>query len=259
MADTGDVNALSDAEAKELADSLSTDEDAVRGENFGFADDAFANGKNNIEEYFDKPEAVVITNPLLAEGGWKGYIRSKPDPAYPDDPDTLNYINFNIQSNGDNVKAKVHWGTFVVDDNPPHESKEDYSSEGTGRWNSDYTGLTASVDGTFEIEKFIYIDGDKGKEEYAYGTFQWISGEEGYVVLCRPGDANMGGNASGSGSKSSRGSSGGSDKSDSSGSSGSKKSDESSGGGKLSNADIVEKARKKAGAPNAELDSVDPN
>lgn len=65
--------------------------------------------------------------------------------------------------------------------------------------------------------------------------------------------------SSGGSDKTDSSGSGGSKKSDSSDSSGSKKSDEGSGGSKLSNAEIVEKARKKAGAPCAVLDSIDPD
>lgn len=263
---TDDVNALSDAEAEELAAFLSTDEDASPDLDFHFVDEALEDGKDDIEEYFNDPDAVDVHNPLLAEGGWKGYLITRPEDLYGEDP-ASNYINMNIHSIDDKVKVKIHWGFFIVRGDDYYENYEDRTSEDSGKWNDDYTGFTA---GQVEIKKIIYKKGENEDEEFAFGEYQWESGEKSYIVLCRPNDHNMevkGSSSSGTFDSSSSGGSdktdssgsGGSKKSDSSDSSGSKKSDEGSGGSKLSNAEIVEKARKKAGAPCAVLDSIDPD
>ena len=261
-----DVNVLSDAEAEELAAFLSTDEDASPDLDFHFVDEALEDGKDDIEEYFNDPDAVDVHNPLLAEGGWKGYLITRPEDLYGEDP-ASNYINMNIHSIDDKVKVKIHWGFFIVRGDDYYENYEDRTSEDSGKWNDDYTGFTA---GQVEIKKIIYKKGENEDEEFAFGEYQWESGEKSYIVLCRPNDHNMevkGSSSSGTFDSSSSGGSdktdsrvsGGSKKSDSSDSSGSKKSDEGSGGSKLSNAEIVEKARKKAGAPCAVLDSIDPD
>ena len=252
---TDDVNALSDAEAEELAAFLSTDEDASPDFDFHFVDEALEDGKDDIEEYFNDPDAVEVHNPLLAEGGWKGYLVTRPEDLYGEDP-ASNYINMNIHSNDGKVRVKIHWGFFIVRGDDYYENYEDRISEDSGKWNDDYTGFTA---GQVEIKKIIYKKGENEDEEFAFGEYQWESGEKSYIVLCRPNDYNMEVKGSSSSGTFDSSSSGGSKKSDSSGSDGSKKSSEQSSGGKLSNADIVEKARKKAGAPSAVLDSVDPD
>ena len=252
---TDDVNALTDAGAEELAAFLSTDEDANPDFDFRDVDEALEGGKADIEDYFDDPDAVEVHNPLLAEGGWKGYLRTEPEYLFGDDP-ALYYINMNIHSIDDKVKVKIHWGFFIVRGDDPYENYEDRTSEDSGKWNDDHTGFTA---GQVEIKKIIYKKGENEDEEFALGEYQWESGEKSYIVLCRPNDYNMEVKGSSSSGTFDSSSSGGSKKSDSSGSDGSKKSSEQSSGGKLSNADIVEKARKKAGAPCAVLDSIDPD
>jgi hypothetical protein len=252
---TDDVNALTDAEAEELAAFLSTDEDASPDLDFHFVDEALEDGKDDIEEYFNDPDVVDVHNPLLAEGGWKGYLRTEPEYLFGDDP-ALYYINMNIHSIDDKVKVKIHWGFFIVRGDDPYENYEDRTSEDSGKWNDDHTGFTA---GQVEIKKIIYKKGENEDEEFALGEYQWESGEKSYIVLCRPNDHNIEVKESSNSGLFNSSGTGGSKKTDSSASSGSKKSDEGSGGSKLSNADIVEKARKKAGAPSAVLDSVDPD
>ncbi len=252
---TDDVNALSDAEAEELAAFLSTDEDADPDYDFRGVDEALEGGKADIEDCFEDPDAVEVHNPLLAEGGWKGYLRTEPEYLYGDDP-ALNYINMNIHSIDDKVKVKIHWGFFIVRGDDYYENYEDRTSEDSGKWNDDHTGFTA---GQVEIKKIIYKKGENEDEEFALGEYQWESGEKSYIVLCRPNDHNIEVKESSNSGLFNSSGTGGSKKTDSNDSSGSKKSDEGSGGSKLSNADIVEKARKKAGAPSAVLDSVDPD
>ncbi len=227
-----DINDLSDEDAKELADFLSTTEHP-NVMDFEFVGAALWNDDDYLSDYFENPDATVIHNPLLVEGGWKGYMHGIPG-EYASEGER--YFNVNIHSLNDKVSFRIDW--WIYRDGNNKEYNEEYSGEGQGKWNDDRTGFTVDFDGNLEITKFIYLD----DVEYAFGTYQWISGEKDYIVLCRP-DGKME-------IVDSRGAS----------SSGSKSSDRSSESSeKLSNDEIVELARKKSGAPLAELDSTDPD
>lgn len=258
--ETKDINTMTDEEASELAEFLSTSERPSIYD-WEFISAALWDGNDNLMEYFDDPEAVEIHNPLLVEGDWKCVTCPIPD-AY---SSGYTYIgNANIHSLNDKVSFTFDmWiemeGTFEG------ESKE---IEGgapvkyTGKWNDDKAGFRIESDSLMiELEKFIYLDDTM----YAIGKDMYISGEQDYVVLIRP-ESHMEIKSSGNGSKKSGGGSesntSGQDntqKDSSQNDTAQKEQKQESSDPSDKYADIVEKARKKSGAPIAELDSIDPD
>ena len=172
-----DINELSDSEAKELAEFLSTTEHPNVAD-FEFVTAALLDDNDYLAEYFGGKGITAIHNPLLVEGGWKGYMTGIPHEY--SSGKAYRYFNVDIHTLKDEVSLTLDWWLYYDENN--NEYEEDYSSKGTGKWNDDNTGFTVDLDGSFEITKFIYLD----DVEYALGKFMWPSGEQDYVVLCRP-------------------------------------------------------------------------
>ena len=258
--ETKDINTMTDEEASELAEFLSTDQRPTIYD-WEFISAALWDGSDSLMEYFDDPEAVEIHNPLLVEGDWKCVTCPIPD-AY---SSGYTYIgNANIHSLNDKVSFTFDmWiemeGTFEG------ESKE---IEGgapvkyTGKWNDDKAGFRIESDSLMiELEKFIYLDDTM----YAIGKDMYISGEQDYVVLIRP-ESHMeikssdnGSKKSGGGSESNTSGQDNTQKDSSQNDTAQKEQKQESSDPSDKYADIVEKARKKSGAPIAELDSIDPD
>lgn len=258
--ETKDINTMTDEEASELAEFLSTDQRPTIYD-WEFISAALWDGSDSLMEYFDDPEAVEIHNPLLVEGDWKCVTCPIPD-AY---SSGYTYIgNANIHSLNDKVSFTFDmWiemeGTFEG------ESKE---IEGgapvkyTGKWNDDKAGFRIESDSLMiELEKFIYLDDTM----YAIGKDMYISGEQDYVVLIRP-ESHMeikssdnGSKKSGGGSESNTSGQDNTQKDSSQNDTAQKEQKQQSSDTSDKYADIVEKARKKSGAPIAELDSIDPD
>ena len=253
-AGTEDVNELSDEDARELAEFLSTtDHPSIT--DYEFVGAALWGNNDNLREYFNNPDATVIHNPLLVEGDWKCVTCPIPN-EYSSETSYLG--NANIRNLNDQVSFTFDmWlemdGTF---EGNGEEIKDGSTVKYTGSWNDDKTGFTAETDYMrVELEKFIYLDNSM----YGMGTAMYISGEQEYVVLIRPisrmeiidtsdwryqTDNNTGGSSE-------------SEKKNNNNDSGSGQS--SGGSTKLSTSEIVERARVKSGAPLAKLDSTDPD
>ncbi len=169
---------LSDKDASFLAEHYSTTERPDAGD-FEWFDKAFASGMDirTLSE-----NAVPIRNPLLVEGGWKAYMRVKPDEYY---QDGWRFLNVNISSIEEDVTVDLDWWYLF---NSAGEGFEEIYPDGTciGTWNEDRSGFHAEEgDGNFTIDNFFQVD-DK---QYGTGYFEWLSGEKDYVALCRPGGA----------------------------------------------------------------------
>ncbi len=260
-----DISNLSDEEAAELAEFLSTAERPSITD-WEFISAALWGGNDNLMEYFENPDAVGINNPLLVEGDWKCITCPIPG-EYSSESTCLG--NANIHSLNENVSFTFdRWlemeGTF---EGGGKEIKDESTVKYTGTWNEDKTGFSVETDYMMvEIEKFIYLDNTM----YAIGKDMYISGEQEYVVLIRP-QSRM--ELIDTSNWRTRNDSGNHDDGDSSRAQTEKtqkteqqstrkteqKQENSSGGASNNYADIVEKARKKSGAPLAELDGIDPD
>ena len=263
--ETKDINTMTDEEASELAEFLSTDQRPTIYD-WEFISAALWDGSDSLMEYFDDPEAVEIHNPLLVEGDWKCVTCPIPD-AY---SSGYTYIgNANIHSLNDKVSFTFDmWiemeGTFEGEST---EIEGGAPVKYTGKWNDDKAGFRIESDSLMiELEKFIYLDDTM----YAIGKDMYISGEQDYVVLIRPeSHMEIKGYAEGSqtGGGSSDGNTSGKDntqkdntqKDSSQKDTTQKEQKQQSSDTSDKYADIVEKARKKSGAPIAELDSIDPD
>ena len=160
--------------------------------------------------------------------------------------------NANIHSLNENVTLTYDmWLEESLEGGETEEIKDAEPEKHYGTWNDDRYGFTVDSDYYYvDMQKFIYLD----NVEYGFGRGQYISGEQEYVVLIRPNSkmeiidtsdwryetGNSGSDTSESEKKSDNG-------------------QQSAGSSKLSNDEIVEKARKKSGAPLAKLDSTDPD
>ena len=253
--ETEDVNELSDEDAEELAEFLSTTERPSITD-YEFVGAALWGGNDNLGEYFGNPDAIVIHNPLLVEGDWKCVTCPIPN-TYSSESSNLG--NANIHSLKDKVSFTLDmWlemdGTF---EGEGKEIQDGSPVKYTGKWNDDNKGFSAETDyAMIEMEKFIYLDDTM----YALGKLSWISGEVEYVVLIRPVSRMEIIDTSDWRYATTNETEDTSKKSDEKSSTKeSKKSDDSKKSSKLSNQEIVELARKKSGAPIGELDSIDPD
>lgn len=232
--DFDDINELSDDQADRLAKAMSTTETPTA-KDTEFIEAALWGGNDNLETYFDYPDEYRIYNSLLLEGDWKCVLAAK----------EREYTGFtkyffgsaNIHINGNNVTLNIEWRAYQ-DDNESisHEIKEKQTEKYTGTMNNPGEGFYCENDEEWmNIEKFIYDN----KAMYGFGSLTNFSGDEYYVVFMRP-ESNMEiidtSDWTINQNNGSKGSSSGSD-----------------------NDAIVEKARKKSGAPAAELDSIDPD
>ncbi|MBQ9359446.1 MAG: hypothetical protein IJT96_00250 [Lachnospiraceae bacterium] len=262
--DAEDINELSDEEAKELAEFLSTtDNPSIT--DWEFIGAALWGGNDNLMEYFGNPDATVIHNPLLVEGDWKCVTCPIPN-EYSSESSYLGTAN--IHSLNDNVSFT--WDMWLSMEGTFEGNGEEITDGSpvkfTGTWNEDKKGFYVENDYMMvEFTKFIYLDNTM----YAIGKDMYISGEQEYVVLIRPhsrmeiidtSDWRYATNNNTSDSSDSNDTSQSEQpQSNSPEQSGGQTTESSGGSTKLSNAEIVERAKKKSGAPIAELDSVDPD
>ena len=256
--ETEDINEYSDEDAAALAEFLSTTEEPGIMD-WEFVGAALWGGNDNLMMYFDNKDALVLHNPLLVEGDWKCLTTPIPD-VYGSETSYLG--NANIHTLKDNVSFTFDMkhemeGTF---EGEYKEIKDGSPVKYMGTWKDDYKRLTAQTDyAEVDIEKFIYLDSSM----YGIGKIQYISGEQDYVILIRPQsrmaiiETDDWRNKSASDSKEASEAEESSKSSDS-GTKTEKKTEEKS-SGKLSNEEIVERAKKKSGAPIAALDGIDPD
>ena len=215
-----DINELSDEEASDLAQMMSvTDRPNIS--DWEFIGSALWGGHDYLAHYFDNERAITIHNPLLCEGDWK-FVRT-PIPNV-DSSDTSSAGNVNIHTvNGKVSMGFDTWAEFDgIFEGDGKVIEGDFIGKYTGKWNDGNASFYVEDDAEMmEIDKIIYLDDSM----YAFGTITWISGEQEYLVLIRP-ISRM-------------------------------ELIDPTDLPKISNDEIVERARKKSGAPAAELDSVD--
>ncbi len=253
--ESDDVNGLSDEEAEKLAAFLSIDEDPSIGD-WEFIDGALSGGQDHLMELFDDPDAVVIHNPLLTEGGWKCVTCPIPN-TYNSDMTYLGKANINTL----NDKVSFTFDMWVemegIFDGGGKEITDGSPVKYVGTWNDDMKGFTAGDDSMMiNMTKFIYLDDTM----YGVGKLDYISGEQDYVVLIRPyskmevkyytGEEEPSAESSGTVEETEQNSGGQDTK---------KTEQKTSGSSGLSTEEILERAKKKSGAPIAEIDSVDPD
>ncbi|WP_036612399.1 zinc-ribbon domain-containing protein [Oribacterium sp. P6A1] len=177
--DKGDE--LSEAEQREIAEDLSTSEDAHALEFDWFYDYVLNKGRDNGRVITDKNLARRITDEQAAlNGGWKAFMFTK-DGDYGSDGER--YFNATVDTKGNKFYVTLNWHHYLdptsgktVTETGNDLFRGTYDDlEGTAVCRSDY--------GMIEFNEF-YISTD-GLTEYAIGTFHWISGEIDQIALAR--------------------------------------------------------------------------
>lgn len=177
--DKGDE--LSEAEQREIAEDLSTSEDAHALEFDWFYDYVMNNGRDNGRVITDKKLARRITDEQAAlNGGWKAFMFTK-DGDYGSDGER--YLNATVDTKGNKFYVTLNWHHYL----DPTTGKT-VTEKGNTLFRGTYDDLEGTAvcrtdDGMIEFDAF-YISTD-GLTEYAVGTYHWISGEIDQIALAR--------------------------------------------------------------------------
>ena len=177
--DKGDE--LSEAEQREIAEDLSTSEDAHALEFDWFYDYVMNNGRDNGRVITDKKLARRITDEQTAlNGGWKAFMFTK-DGDYGSDGER--YLNATVDTKGNKFYVTLNWHHYL----DPTTGKT-VTEKGNTLFRGTYDDLEGTAvcrtdDGMIEFDAF-YISTD-GLTEYAVGTYHWISGEIDQIALAR--------------------------------------------------------------------------
>ncbi|WP_078038160.1 zinc-ribbon domain-containing protein [Oribacterium sp. C9] len=172
---------LSESEQREIADELSTSEDARALDFDWFYDYVLNNGRENGRVITDKKLARRITDEQAAlNGGWKAFMFTK-DGDYGSDGER--YLNATVDTKGNKFNITLNWKYFI-----DPVSKKTITETGHTTFKGSYDDLEGTAvcrtdDAMIEFDEF-YISTD-GQTEYAVGTFHWISGEIDQIALMR--------------------------------------------------------------------------
>lgn len=176
-----DTSDMSEAELREIAEDLSTKDNAHALEFDWFYDYVLNKGRENGRVITDKKLARRITSEQAAlNGGWKAFMFTK-DGDYGSDGER--YFNATVDTKGGKFNITLNWKYFLdptsgktVTETGNDLFRGTYDDlEGTAVCRSDYAMI--------EFDEF-YISTD-GQTEYAIGTFHWISGEIDQIALVR--------------------------------------------------------------------------
>ena len=159
--------------ARNTASFYSTDENASALEFDWFLDLVLSDGAMFTEMFMD---AEDVTDPALLDGGWKAFLRGNGESDY----DLERYLHADLLSNGGYGKITLRW-KYLFDPASGESIEEDGSHTFSGAW-EDGQLYTTSALGNIKLDRFFAKDA----RQYAYGTFQWNSGEIDYIALMRP-------------------------------------------------------------------------
>ncbi len=210
------IAGMSEAKQRELAASLSTKENAKEKEFSWFTQIAYSRKGKTSPNGTKRIENM----PLLLNGGWKCFMCGEGSSYTGSDARVL---NAELKTDGKSVILKLNWWRVL---NPSVEGIENESNMPptvcNGKWNGKSSSVHLVSDmGNVDITDF-YIS-ENGDAEYAVGIFSWSSGEQDYFAMMR-GKAKVASSKPAKSSKPSR--------------------DEV----------LIQKAKKKSGAPEAELE-----
>ena len=167
------------AKQKEIADSMSTEDNALALEFDWFVDKMYDVTKGELPNAID-PEYVRRiegNEALLLNGGWKCFICDT-DVSKPGSGDQ--YLNAVIDTDGVSFKITLNWWILEDDD----ANKHNESDVCKGKWDSDKGSVhTAGSIGNIEFTDFYISHEDDA--EYAAGKARWSTGEEQYIGLMR--------------------------------------------------------------------------
>ncbi len=172
---------LSESEQREIAEDLSTTDNAHALEFDWFYDYVLNGGHDNGRVITDKKLARRITSEQLAlNGGWKAFMFTK-DGDYGSDGER--YFNATVDTKGNKFNITLNWKYFL-----DPGSKKTVTEKGSTSFKGTYddlegTAVCRSDDAMIEFDEF-YISTD-GLTEYAVGTYHWISGEIDQIALVR--------------------------------------------------------------------------
>lgn len=177
--DKGDE--LSESEQREIAEDLSTSEDAHALEFDWFYDYVLNNGRDNGRVITDEKLARRITDEQAAlNGGWKAFMFTK-DGDYGSDGER--YLNATVDTKGNKFYVTLNWH-YYIDPTSGKTVTETGNTLFRGTYDDlEGTAVCRADDGMIEFDAF-YISTD-GLTEYAVGTYHWISGEIDQIALAR--------------------------------------------------------------------------
>ena len=173
-----DEYVLTQSDYEGFARRLSTTNHALALD-FEWAWDYVINGNNSS---FAAQDLIRVTDDMepLINGGWKAYMFTRSGDY---GSDTERYFNVEITADGSRFGLKTNWAYLLdpaagnsIQENGSDSFKGTFDAlEGTASAQSDYAKI--DIDG-------FYISPDF-EEEYAIGTFYWISGEKDCIALMR--------------------------------------------------------------------------
>ena len=173
-----DEYVLTQSDYEGFARRLSTTDHALALD-FEWAWDYVINGNNSC---FAAQDLIRVTDDMepLINGGWKAYMFTRSGDY---GSDTERYFNVEITADGSRFGLKTNWAYLLdpaagnsIQENGSDSFKGTFDAlEGTASAQSDYAKI--DIDG-------FYISPDF-EEEYAIGTFYWISGEKDCIALMR--------------------------------------------------------------------------
>ena len=154
------------------ASFFSTDADAAALEFDWFLDMVFGDGSLFFDAFRD---AEDVTDPALLDGGWKAYLHGNGE----NDNDLERYFHADLLSSGQSGRLTFRWKYLFIPSSGTVE--EEGSSDFSGSW-SDGQLYATSAYGAVKLDRCFTANG----KQYAYGSFQWNSGEIDYLALMRP-------------------------------------------------------------------------
>ncbi|MCR5202317.1 MAG: zinc-ribbon domain-containing protein [Lachnospiraceae bacterium] len=131
--------------------------------------------KKKLKAFCKKKKAKRINNPLLVQGGWKAMMIGAKG-KYHTDGDRMFNVVIKNNNNLSGAEVKMDWWIY-------HDEKgKSYKEKGNGYEDCKWKNKKKTLKGNqLTMDKFISY---KGKQ-YAFGLFQWESGEKDYVILVR--------------------------------------------------------------------------
>ena len=166
-----------------IAASMSTTETAKALDFDWFIDKVYNISGGDYENVVDATYSDRIggDEPYLINGGWKCYMCSADEAEI---GTYERYLNAVIDTDGKDFKITINWWLFREASLPNGEEFEKGSEVATGKWDAAKgTVHTVASIGNIDFTDF-YISKNRD-EEFAMGTVTWCSGEVDYIGLMR--------------------------------------------------------------------------
>lgn len=167
---------------KEIAELMSTDETAMAMDFRWFTNEVYSLSDGEDVSAIDPRTTVRIggEEPFLLNGGWKCYICGG-ETEYIIDHER--YLNAVIDTDGDYFNITLNrWIYF--DSAQGSSVEEEGSVEATGKWNDEKASAHAEADTVVIDLTDFYLTKEKGIE-YAMGRIMWENGEVDHIGLMR--------------------------------------------------------------------------